>query len=137
MRGFFIAVVSIFFVFSTAYLGYCSEAKAIPGEYLVLFKTRDRVMETEGRDRDVAVSVMLDFQSEYLSVRYGLEVKNSFSAISRSNGKGMFFVKSERASVDGKFEEKLLEELRSDPFIEAVSPNEVQKMISTSVETRP
>lgn len=132
MKGLFLAVMLAVFAISVTPGAY-AEAKTVPGEYMVLFKTRDKVMETEGRDRDVAVSVMLDFQSEYLAVRYGLEVKNSFSAISRSNGKGMFFVKSERASMDGKFEEKLLEELRADPFIEAVSPNEVQKMISTSV----
>lgn len=124
-------MLAVFAISATS--GAYAEAKTVPGEYMVLFKTRDKVMETEGRDRDVAVSVMLDFQSEYLAIRYDLEVKNSFSAISRSNGKGMFFVKSERASMDGKFEEKLLEELRADPFIEAVSPNEVQKMISTSV----
>ncbi len=126
-------LASFFFALSLTPQGDCAESKTVPGEYLILFKSRDRVMETEGRDRDVAVSVMLDFQGEYLAVRYGLDVKNTFSAISRSNGKGMFFVRSERASIDGKFEEKLLEELRADPFIEAVSPNEVQKMISTSV----
>lgn len=133
MRGFFVVLASVFFALSLVPEGDCSVAKTVPGEYLILFKARDKVMETDEADRDVAVSVMLDFQGEYLAVRYGLEVKNTFSAISRSNGKGMFFVRSERASIDGNFEEKLLEELRSDPFIEAVSPNEVQKMISTSV----
>lgn len=116
-------------------IGSAFASEVVPGEYMVLFKAREAVMDFEGNDRNVAVSVMLDFQAEYLSVRYGVEVKNSFSAISRSSGKGMFFVTSDRAAVDGKFEAKLLEDMRSDPFIEAVSPNEVQKMISTPVGT--
>lgn len=133
MRGFLVILVSTLLALSVVSQQAYAEAKTVPGEYLVLFKTRDKVMETEEKDREVAVSIMLDFQGEYLAVRYGLEVKNTFSAISFSNGKGMFFVKSEKASIDHGFEEKLLEEMRSDPFIEAVSPNEVQKMISTSV----
>ncbi|MCF4115090.1 MULTISPECIES: hypothetical protein [Dethiosulfovibrio] len=116
-------------------IGSAFASEVVPGEYMVLFKAREAVMDFDGSDRDVAVSVMLDFQAEYLSVRYGVEVKNSFSAISRSSGKGMFFVISDRAAIDGKFETELLEDMRSDPFIEAVSPNEVQKMISTPVGT--
>lgn len=116
-------------------IGSAFASEVVPGEYMVLFKAREAVMDFDGSDRDVAVSVMLDFQAEYLSVRYGVEVKNSFSAISRSSGKGMFFVISDRAAIDGKFETELLEAMRSDPFIEAVSPNEVQKMISTPVGT--
>ena len=116
-------------------VGSAFASEVVPGEYMVLFRAREAVMDFDGSDRDVAVSIMLDFQAEYLSVRYGVEVKNSFSAISRSSGKGMFFVISDRAAIDGKFEAELLENMRSDPFIEAVSPNEVQKMISTPVGT--
>ncbi|EFC90563.1 hypothetical protein Dpep_0533 [Dethiosulfovibrio peptidovorans DSM 11002] len=130
MRGFVCAICLIGLVVGSAFA-----SEVVPGEYMVLFKAREAVMDFEGNDRNVAVSVMLDFQAEYLSVRYGVEVKNSFSAISRSSGKGMFFVISDRAAVDGKFEAELLENMRSDPFIEAVSPNEVQKMISTPVGT--
>ena len=63
-------------------------------------------------------------------MKYGVSVENTYSAISESSGKGMFFVRSEKAAKDPGFEKKLLEEMRADPMIEGVSPNEVQKMIS-------
>jgi len=105
--------------------------EVIPGEYLVLFKARESVLSLEGRDRTVAVAMMLEMQAEYLSVKFGLTVENTFSAISESSGKGMFFVRSDKGAADAGFEQALLSELRSDHFIEAVSPNEVKKMIST------
>jgi len=107
-----------------------NEPVAIPGEYLVLFKARESISELEGRDRKIAVTIMLEMQGEYLTTKFGVIVKNTFSAISESSGKGMFFVRSDNAAKDPEFSKKLLEEMRSDPFIEGVSPNEVKKMIS-------
>ena len=106
------------------------EPTAIPGEFLVLFKARESVAALSGRDRTVAVAMMLEMQGEYLTAKFGVIVQNTFSAISESSGKGMFFVRSEKAAEDPEFGKKLLEEMRSDPFIEGVSPNEVKKMIS-------
>ena len=77
---------------------------------------------------------MLDMQAEYLKVRYGVLVENTFSAISETTGKGMFFVTCEKAKESAEYQEKLLEEMRADPLIEAVSPNEVRKMISVPVK---
>ncbi len=106
------------------------EPTVVPGEYLVLFKARESVAALAGRDRIVAVTIMLEMQGEYLATKYGVTVQNTFSAISESSGKGMFFVRSDNAAKDPEFSKKLLEEMRSDPFIEGVSPNEVKKMIS-------
>ena len=105
-------------------------ATAIPGEYLVLFKVRESVLHLHGPARSGAVAMMLEMQAEQLSMKYGVSVENTYSAISESSGKGMFFVRSEKAAKDPGFEKKLLEEMRADPMIEGVSPNEVQKMIS-------
>lgn len=102
----------------------------IPGEYLVLFKARESVAALAGRDRTVAVAMMLEIQGEYLATKYGVTVQNTFSAISESSGKGMFFVRSEKAATDPEFNKKLFDEMATDPFIEGVSPNEVKKMIS-------
>jgi hypothetical protein len=106
------------------------EPTVIPGEYLVLFKARESVAELAGRDRTVAVAMMLEIQGEYLATKYGVTVQNTFSAISESSGKGMFFVRSEKAATDPEFNKKLFDEMRADPFIEGVSPNEVKKIIS-------
>jgi len=105
-------------------------ATAIPGEYLVLFRVRESVFHLQGPARSGAVAMMLEMQAEQLSAKYGVSVENTYSAISESSGKGMFFVRSEKAAKDPEFEKKLLEEMRADPMIEGVSPNEVQKMIS-------
>ncbi len=79
--------------------------------------------------------MMLEMQAEHLSLNYGVNVENTYSAISESSGKGMFFVRSEKAAKDPEFGKKLLEEMRADPLIEAVSPNEVQKMFSSPAVT--
>lgn len=106
------------------------KSNAVPGEYLVLFKARETALHLRGPARTGAVTMMLEMQAEYLSMKYGVSVENTYSAISESSGKGMFFVRSEQAAKDPGFEKKLLEEMRADPYIEGVSPNEVQKMIS-------
>jgi len=46
----------------------------------------------------------------------------------------MFFVTCEKAKESVEIQEKLLGDMRADPFIEAVSPNEVRKMISVPVK---
>jgi len=107
-----------------------AESRVIPGEFLVLFPERQAVLTFEGKERAAATVVMLDMQAEYLKVRYGVSVENTFSAISETTGKGMFFVRCEKAKESAEYQEKLLGEMRADPFIEAVSPNEVRKMIS-------
>ena len=106
------------------------KSEAVPGEYLVLFRARESVLPLQGAARVAAVAMMLEIQSELLFLRYGGNVENTYSAISESNGKGMFFVRSEKAAKDPEFAQKLLEEMRSDPMIEGVSPNEVQRAIS-------
>mgnify|MGYP006983333420 CR=1 FL=1 len=111
-----------------------AESRVIQGEFLVLFPERQAVLAFEGKERAAATSVMLDMQAEYLKVRYGVSVENTFSAISETTGKGMFFVTCEKAKEIAEYQEKLLEEMRADPLIEAVSPNEVRKMISVPVK---
>jgi len=106
-----------------------AESSVIPGEFLVLFPQRDVVLSFEGKERSAATAVMLDMQAEYLRVKYGVAVENTFSAISETTGKGMFFVRCEKAKESTEFQEKLLREMRADPLIEAVSPNESRKMI--------
>lgn len=112
-----------------------SKATAVPGEYLILFKARESILHLQGQARAGAVAMMLEMQAEHLFLKYGVIVENTYSAISESSGKGMFFVRSEKASKDPEFEKKLLEEMRADPLIEAVSPNEVQKMFSSPAAT--
>lgn len=106
------------------------KSDAVPGEYLILFKARESVLALEGQARTAAVSMMLEIQAELLVLKYGVTVENTYSAISEVNGKGLFFVRSRKAAEDPEFASKLLEEMRSDPMIEGVSPNEVRKGIS-------
>lgn len=106
-----------------------TESFVIPGEFLVLFPERDVVLSFEGKERSVATAVMLDMQAEYLRARYGVVVENTFSSISEATGKGMFFVRFDKAKESAEFQEKLLKDMRADPLIEAVSPNESRKMI--------
>ncbi len=108
------------------------KSEAVPGEYLVLFKARESILVLQGPARSGAVAMMLEMQAEHLFVKYGVSVEGTYSAISESNGKGMFFVRSEKAAKEPEYAEKLLESMRSDPQIEAVSPNEIQKAFSTS-----
>ena len=91
------------------------EPTVIPGEYLVLFKARESVAALAGRDRTVAVAMMLEIQGEYLATKYGVTVQNTFSAISESSGKGMFFVRSEKAATYPDFNNNLLDEMATDP----------------------
>ena len=106
-----------------------AESSVIPGEFLVLFPERQVVLSFQGKERTAATAVMLDMQAEYLRVKYGVAVESTFSAISETTGKGMFFVRCEKAKKSTEFHEKLLREMRADPLIEAVSPNESRKMI--------
>lgn len=106
-----------------------AESSVIPGEFLVLFPQRNVVLSFEGKERSAAAAVMLDMQAEYLRVKYGVAVESTFSAISETTGKGMFFVRCEKAKENTELQEKLLREMRADPLIEAVSPNESRKMI--------
>ena len=106
-----------------------AESSVIPGEFLVLFPQRDVVLSFEGKERSAATAVMLDMQAEYLRVKYEVTVESTFSAISETTGKGMFFVRCEKAKENTELQEKLLREMRADPLIEAVSPNESRKMI--------
>jgi hypothetical protein len=106
-----------------------AESSVIPGEFLVLFPQRDVVLSFEGKERSAAAAVMLDMQAEYLRVKYGVAVESTFSAISETTGKGMFFVRCGKAKESAEFQENLLREMRADPLIEAVSPNESRKMI--------
>ena len=108
------------------------KSDAVPGEYLVLFRARESVLPLQGSARAAAVAMMLEIQSELLFLRYNVNVENTYSAISESNGKGMFFVRSEKAAKDPEFAKKLLEEMRSDPMIEGVSPNEVQRAFTST-----
>ncbi|MDI9370267.1 MAG: hypothetical protein GX181_09910 [Synergistaceae bacterium] len=64
-----------------------------------------------------------------------MNVENTYSAISESNGKGIFFVHSDKAAKDPEFAEKLLERMRSGPIIDGVSPNEVQRAVSVPGDT--
>ena len=133
-------ILSLFSVVLLLFLVWCfpleAEEKAtkagssvIPGEFLVLFPQRDVVLSFEGKERSAAAAVMLDMQAEYLRVKYGVAVESTFSAISETTGKGMFFVRCEKAKENTELQEKLLREMRADPLIEAVSPNESRKMI--------
>ncbi|MGI6782880.1 MAG: hypothetical protein ACOX5A_01525 [Aminivibrio sp.] len=106
------------------------KSDAVPGEYLALFRARESVLTLKGEARAAAVAMMLEIQAELLALKYGVTVENTYSAISEANGKGLFFVRSEKAAGDPEFASKLLEEMRSDPMIEGVSPNEVRKGIS-------
>ena len=139
IRTLFFVALLLVIIGGTVMEGATSETKpqssVIPGEYLVLFKARESIVKLEGHDRAVAVAIMLEMQAEQLTMKYGVSVENTFSAISESSGKGMFFVRSEKAAKDPFFERKLLEEMRADPFIEAVSPNESKKMIS--IQSKP
>ena len=111
------------------------ESKVIPGEYLVLFRARESVLHLQGAERTGAVAMMLEMQAEHLATKYGVTVENTYSAISETSGKGMFFVRSEKAAKDPDFDQKLVTEMRADQFIEGVSPNEVQKKISSPAKT--
>lgn len=133
-------VLSLFFVVLLLFTVLCiplqaeekptkAESPVIPGEFLVLFPQRDVVLSFEGKERSAATAVMLDMQGEYLRVKYDVTVESTFSAISETTGKGMFFVRCGKAKESAEFQEKLLREMRADPLIEAVSPNESRKMI--------
>lgn len=112
-----------------------SKSTAIPGEYLVLFKARESILQFEGAARSGAVAMMLEMQAEHLATKYGVTVESTYSAISESSGKGMLFIRSEKAAKDPEFHKKLLEDMRADPLIEGVSPNEVQRAISAPKAT--
>lgn len=106
------------------------KSDVVPGEYLIFFKARESVLALEGQAKIAAVAMMLEIQAEILALKYGVTVENTYSAISEANGKGMFFVRSEKAAEDSEFASKLLEEMGSDPMIEGAYPNKVQKGIS-------
>lgn len=108
------------------------KSEAVPGEYLVLFKARESILALQGPARAGAVAMMLEMQAEHLFVKYGVIVEGTYSAITESNGKGMFFVRSEKAAKDPEFAQKLIEDMRSDPMIEGVSPNEVQRAFTST-----
>ena len=65
------------------------EPTVIPGEYLVLFKARESVAVLEGRDRTVAVAMMLEIRrvpcdeirrhgAEYLQRTFGIQRQGMF-----------------------------------------------------------
>jgi hypothetical protein len=82
-----------------------AESSVIPGEFLVLFPQRDVVLSFEGKERSAAAAVMLDMQAEYLRVKYDITVESTFSAISETTGKGMFFVRCEKAKENTELQE--------------------------------
>ena len=96
---------------------------AAPGEYLVVFPPSSFVLAFQGGARDAAFKALVSTQKEYLRDRYQLEVVTVYDAIGRTNGKGMYHVRSSKGAASEEESRKLLERLGKDSNLESVSPN--------------
>lgn len=101
----------------------------IPGEYIVMFKIPGGVAGLDGAAKSSVMEPLLGMQAEYLKAKYDVVVVKTYDSISKSSGRGMFFVRSAKAAGDAEYERKLLEAMNADPYVESVSVNAMRKMI--------
>lgn len=103
----------------------------VQGDFILLFKADELITKFDVAT-DEMFDAMIEMQTAYLKGHYGFDTVTVYASISKSAGKGMYFVHSDKAAGDKREFARLHYMLTNDEQIESVSFNGMQKLLGVS-----